>query len=79
MNPKNHTVQIHFATKDSALLFLTWLCEMGEQDYWSYYTDERSESKDIISSIVTFDYWHDKTEFAKNLEVYTSPYENEED
>lgn len=72
MSEEKHTVKIHFPTKKSADNFLTWLCEGGEQDYWSWMEFGDPEE----DAVVTFDYWHGTKEFAKDLEVHTEIYEN---
>lgn len=72
MSEEKHTVKIHFPTEKAADNFLTWLCEGGEQDYWMWMEAGDPEE----DAVVTFDYWRDKKEFAKDLEINTEIYEN---
>jgi hypothetical protein len=69
MADKKHTVKINFDNKEAAKGFLTWLCEQGEQDYWTWQEcREQEETGDITAT--NFDYWvQSKKEFAKGLEV----------
>jgi hypothetical protein len=62
-------VKFHFDNKVAAKHFIDWLCGSGEQQYWDWMQcrEEEEGTKDITA--VNFNYWHDETEFAKNLEV----------
>ncbi len=71
---QEHTVKIKFHSEQSAIMFLEWMCESGEQEYWNY-CEHRDEDELADDGVVTFNY-HKKGEFAKDLEVKTEVYKN---
>ena len=50
-------VKIEFATQKAAGHFLTWLCEQGEQDYWTWQEcREEEEAGDITAVNFNYDF-----------------------
>lgn len=74
MQPMNNepikTVQIHFANQAAAEHFIHWLAGSGEQAYWQWMECREEEEKGNITAF-RFNYWHDQTQFANNLEIHT--------
>lgn len=62
---KKVTVKFNFENELAADQFLTWLCEQGEQDYWTWQEAGVPEE----TATVTFDYWRGGKEFAKDWEI----------
>lgn len=68
---KKSIVKIEFDNDKMADEFLTWLCEQGEQDYWSW-MECQDDGKE---SMVTFNYWKNGDEkFCPDLTVLTKKY-----
>lgn len=65
MSDEKVTVKFNFETKAAAHQFLIWLCEQGEQDYWTWQEAGSSEETETV----TFDYWRGGEEFAKDWEI----------
>lgn len=65
----DRSVTFHFQNPLAAYLFKTWMCEMGEQDYWQWMEyRERNCSWEYPRYNVTgtrFDYWKGDTVFAE--------------
>ena len=58
-------VKISFANKKAAKHFIIWLCEQGEQDYWTW-MEYREQEEDGKITATKFDY------DMKNLTVETT-------
>jgi TusA-related sulfurtransferase len=52
---KEATLKIKFANKKAAMGFASWLCEMGEQEYWEYQKYREEEEEGDITAVI-FDY-----------------------
>lgn len=66
MKNKKTVLKIEFANKKVARHFASWLCEMGEQEYWEWMKyREKEESGDITA--VSFEY-HGPEDKTKNLD-----------
>lgn len=68
---KETTIQIKFANKKAAHNFASWLCEMGEQDYWEWMKYREEEEKgDITAVIFGYHGLEDKTKSKKDPARY---------
>lgn len=53
-------VKIKFETNEAAHHFLTWLSEMGEQEYWEWMRHREAEEPEGDLTVLQFDYDFDK-------------------
>lgn len=56
MSDKNHTLKFVFDNEKALKHFATWLCEQGEQEYWTWMEEQEAEEAGDITC-VEFDYW----------------------
>ena len=66
---KETTIKIKFANEKAALGFASWLCEMGEQEYWEYQKCREEDEEGDITAIM-FDY-HGPEDKTKKLTATT--------
>lgn len=50
-------ITFEFENKFAAQYFKSWLCELGEQDYWQWMEYREEEDKNNNITGLDFDYW----------------------
>ena len=56
---------IEFASKEAMKHFATWLCELGEQNYWNWMEYREKEEKGDIT-VISFKYHEENESFAED-------------
>jgi hypothetical protein len=63
-----HKLEISFDNEEAKQNFISWLCETGEQYYWTWMECREQETDGDITAI-NFDYWggtQNSNEFGKH-------------